>query len=296
MKLLAYIVAYPLLWLISVLPFPLLYLLSDIVFVLIYYVIGYRRKTVRQNLALTLRHLDAAERKVVERKFYRHFCDNFLEMIKTMSISQQEMKKRFVFENIELVHELEAKGKSVAVLCGHYASYEWLLYMNTLFTTHKGYGIYKKINNPYFDRLVRNIRAKFHAELIDMKEAVPVMKANKRTGILGFYGFLTDQSPKIWRVPYWGTFFGMEVPVHAGAELLAKKMDMNVMFVTISKTGRGYYRARFILFEGEPKEVPNFEIMDAFLRILEQQIIDAPQYYLWTHKRFKHRRNDPPTA
>lgn len=296
MKLLAYIIAYPLLWLISVLPFPLLYLLSDTVYLIIYRIVGYRKKTVRKNLQLALPHLNKEQLRLVEKKFYHHFCDNFLEMIKTMSISEAEMSRRFVFENIEVVHELEAKGKSVAALCGHYASYEWLLYMNKFVTTHKGYGIYKTISNPYFDRLVKNIRAKFHAELIDMKEAVPVMKNNKRAGILAFYGFITDQSPKIWRVPYWGKFFGMEVPVHAGAELLAKKMDMNVMFVTIKKVKRGHYSAKFIPFEGTPKDVPNFEIMDAFLHILEQQIYEAPEYYLWTHKRFKHRRNDPPTA
>ena len=296
MKLLAYIVAYPLLWLISVLPFPLLYLLSDIVFVLVYYVIGYRRKTVRQNLALTLRHLNDAERKVVERKFYRHFCDNFLEMVKTMSISEKEIKKRFVFENLDLVHELERKGKSVAVLCGHYASYEWLLYMNTVLTSHKGYGIYKTINNPYFDKLVRRIRLKFKAELVDMKEAVSLIRKNQKNHIPGVYGFLTDQSTKIWRVPYWGRFFDMEVPMHVGAELLAKKMDMNVIFVITRKVKRGHYSARFIPFDRDPREVPNYEIVDTFMKILENQILKEPEYYLWTHKRFKHRRNDPPTA
>ena len=294
MKLLAYIIIYPLLFLISILPFRILYILSDIIYVLIYRIIGYRKKTVRLNLALTLPHLSFEERKKIEKKFYHHFCDSFLEMIKTMTISEKELKKRFTFDNIELVQEWENKGKSIVLICAHYGSYEWLLIMNKYLTKLTGFGIYKKINNPYFDKLVRDIRGKFDAQLIDTKETIPVMKDNQRKGILGYYGFISDQSPKIWKVTYWGKFFGMEVPIHTGAEMLAKKLDMNIMFVKGAKIRRGYYKATFIPYNKDPKEVPNYEITDQFLRLLEQQIIEEPAYYLWTHKRFKHRKNDPP--
>ncbi|OYQ42499.1 lipid A biosynthesis acyltransferase [Flavobacterium cyanobacteriorum] len=294
MKFLAFAIAYPILLFLSVLPFRLLYIFSDMAYVLVYYVIGYRKSTVRLNLKLTLPNLTEGERKKIEKKFYRHFCDTFAEMVKLISISDREIKKRFVFENIELLHEYERKGKSIAVMIAHYGSYEWLLVMNRYFVNHKGYGIYKKINNRYFDDLVRKIRGKFDATLIDTKESVGVMKENKKKGILGCYGFISDQSPKIHRVPYWGKFFGMEVPVHGGAELLAKKLDMNVLYVKGGKIKRGHYKATFIGFEGNPQEVPNFEITDRFLRILEDTIREAPEYYLWTHKRFKHRRNDPP--
>jgi len=294
MQLLAYIIAYPILFFFSILPFRVLYFLSDVVYVLVYYIIGYRKSTVRLNMALTLPHLSFEERKKIEKKFYHHFCDTFVEMIKTMTISVEELQKRFTFDNIELVEEFEKKGKSIILICAHYGSYEWLLIMNKYLTTHTGFGVYKKINNPYFDRLVRKIRGKFDGTLIDTKETIPVMKDNQRKGILGYYGFISDQSPKIYRVPYWGMFFGMEVPVHSGAEMLAKKLDMNVMFVKGAKIRRGYYKATFIPYNESPKEVPAFEVTDRFLRLLEQQIIECPEYYLWTHKRFKHRRNDPP--
>ena len=294
MQLLAYIIAYPILWLLSILPFWLLYFISDCVYVLVYHIIGYRKKTVRLNLALCLPELTQAERKKVEKKFYHHFCDSFLEMIKTMTISDKALKKRFVFENMEVIHEYEKKGKSIALFVAHYGSYEWLLAMNRNFTTHKGFGIYKKLGNLHFDALVRRLRARLGAELIDTKESVPVMKNNARKGILGIYGFISDQSPKIYRVPYWGKFFGMEVPVHGGAELLTKKLDMNVIYVKGEKIKRGHYKATFIPFEGDPKAVPNFGLTDIFLRMLEEQIRKEPAYYLWTHKRFKNRRNDPP--
>lgn len=294
MHYLAFILIYPILLLISLLPFRVLYFFSDLNYILAYYIIGYRKSTVKLNLKLTLPHLSDEERLKIEKKFYRHFCDSFVEMIKTMSISEKEMNKRFKLENMELVNEFERKGKSIVLICAHYGSYEWLLVMNRFLTTHTGFGVYKKINNKYFDKLVRDIRGKFDGTLIDTKETIPVMKDNQRKGILGYYGFISDQSPKIHRVPYWGQFFGMEVPVHTGAEMLAKKLDMNVMFVKGKKLKRGHYAAEFIPFEGTPKEVPNFEITDRFLRLLEQQITEEPAYYLWTHKRFKHRRNNPP--
>lgn len=294
MQFIAYILAYPFIWLISTLPFPLLYFLSDIMYVVIYRIIGYRKSTVRLNMALALPHLTLQERKIVEKKFYHHFCDNFFEMAKTMTISDAEIKKRFVFTNFEVIHELEKQQKSTVVLIGHYASYEWLLLMHRFLDTQKGYGIYKPIKNKYFDRLVKKMRSRFNAELIGTREVIPAMRNNIRNGIHGFYGFITDQSPKKQSATHWAKFFDMEVPVHVGGEMLAKKIGLNIIFAKLEKTGRGYYKCTFDVVEGNIKEVPNFDITDRFMHMLQEQIKEVPQYYLWTHKRFKHRRNDPP--
>jgi len=296
MHLLGYIVLYPIFWFLSVLPFRVLYFLSDIVYIIIYKIVGYRKSTVRENMRLALPHLSFAERKTIEKKFYHHFCDSFFEMIKMLSLSEEEMGRRFTLNNMELVHEYEAKGKSVALICAHYGSYEWLLVMNKHLSTHKGFGIYKTIRNKYFDDLVKKIRNRFDAELIDTRRIIPAMRDHKRNGILGYYGFLSDQSPKLQSAIHWTKVFGMEVPVHVGAEMLAKKMDLNIMFVKGGKIKRGYYNATFIGLEKPPKEYPNYEITDQFIALMEQQIIEAPEYYLWTHKRFKHRRNDPPVV
>ncbi|AWG27011.1 lysophospholipid acyltransferase family protein [Flavobacterium kingsejongi] len=294
MQLFVFILVYPILWCISILPFRILYFFSDIIYFIVYHIVGYRKETVRENMAIALPHLTDEERKIVEQKFYHHFCDTFLEMIKTMTISEKEIKKRFVFDNLEIIEEIEAKGKSIILMCGHYASYEWLLLMNK-YISFQGFGIYKRIYNKYFDRLVRRIRGKFDATLIDAKEAALKMKENQQKGILGYYGFISDQSPKLHRTNHYTKFFGVEVPVHTGAELLAKKLDMNIMFVKGEKVKRGYYKANFIKYIDEPKTIPNYQITDCFIKLLEQQIIEAPEYYLWTHKRFKHRR-DPVTT
>jgi len=289
MQFILFIFIYPIIWLISILPFRLLYLFSDCVCFLVYNIIGYRKKVVRQNIAMALPHLSEKERFIIEKKFYHHLCDMFLEMIKTMSITRKEMEKRYVFTNLDVYLDLEKKGKSIALLCAHYASYEWTISMN-YHITFEGYGIYKKINNTYFDKLVKDIRSKFKATLITTRETIPIIEKNSKTNHLGVYGFASDQSPQASKTFHWGPFMGIETPVHTGAEMIAKRFDLNVLFLRTKKVKRGYYEATFELMADNPKEVPNYEISDDFLRRVEKQILEAPEFYLWTHKRWKHKK------
>lgn len=289
MQFVIYLIVYPILWIISILPFRLLYIFSDFICFLVYYIIGYRKKTVRHNLALALPHLSDQERMVIEKKFYSHMCDMFLEMIKTMSITQSEIDQRYKFTNLEVYKDLEKKGKSIALMCAHYASYEWAISINK-HTDFTGYGIYKKLANSHFDKLVRDIRSKFKAVLITTKETIPTIEVNAKIKKLGTYGFASDQSPKASSAFHWNKFMGIEVPVHTGAEMLAKRFDMNVIFLRTKKVRRGYYEASFEVLSENVAAVPNYEITDTFLKLVEQQIYEQPEYYLWTHKRWKHKR------
>ncbi|WP_163395630.1 lysophospholipid acyltransferase family protein [Flavobacterium limi] len=289
MQFLVYILAYPLLWLISILPFKIFYWFSNCVYVLVYYVIGYRKKVVRANLTLALPHLNDAERKKVEKKFYQHMCDMFLEMIKTMSISPEEMEKRFHVTNIDLILDYAKKGKSVILVASHYASYEWLLTINPKLG-FQGVAVYKKLANPYFDRLIRKIRSKYNTELIPTKQAIPMMAQNQRDGKLSLYGLASDQSPKLDRIFHSNDFMGIEVPVHTGAEMLAKKYDLSVIMVKVKKVKRGYYEATFLSLADNPKDYEDFKITEMYIREVEKQIYEAPEYYLWTHKRWKHKK------
>jgi KDO2-lipid IV(A) lauroyltransferase len=294
MQLIIYLLIYPILWLISILPFPVLYFFSDFVYFLTYHLIGYRKKTVRKNLAIALPHLSDKERLLIEKKFYSHLCDLFLEMIKTLTISRTEIEKRYTFSNMDVYYDLEKKEKSIALLCAHYASYEWAVSMN-YHINFKGYGVYKKLANPYFDKLVRKIRSKFKGELIDSKETIPTMASNFRSKTYSLYGLVSDQSPKLNATHHWQKFMGVEVPVHTGGEMLAKKYDMNVIFLRTKKIKRGYYEASLEVLSDDVKSVPNYEITDRFLKLVEQQIIESPEYYLWTHKRWKYMNSKPET-
>ena len=288
MQFLVYILAYPLLWLISILPFPIFYLFSDFVYFLIYRVIGYRKKVVRENLALTLPHLSEAERKDIEKKFYKHMCDMFLEMVKTMSMSPAEMERRFHVTNIDLVLDYAKKGKSVILVASHYASYEWLLTINPKLG-FQGVAVYKKLANPYFDKLVRKIRSKYNTEMIETRKAIPTMAQNQRNGVLSMYGLASDQSPKLDRIFHSMKFMGVGVPVHTGAEMLAKKYDLAVIMVKVEKVKRGFYEATFLSLADNPKDFEDFEITEMYLKEVEKQILAKPEFYLWTHKRWKHR-------
>ena len=289
MQFLVFIIAFPFLWIISILPFRLFYWFSDFVYLILYYIIRYRKKTVRYNLALAFPNLSAKERLVIEKKSYHHLCDMFLEMIKTMTISPEEMNKRFVITNLEVVKEFEKKGKSTILLASHYASWEWLLSLNEK-TSFKGIGVYKKITNKYFDKLIRDIRSKYKAELVETKRAIPLMAENQEKGIICMYGLASDQSPKLNRAFHWDKFMGVEVPVHTGAEMLAKRYDLTVLFVKVKKIKRGFYEATFVPITDDARSIPDFEITNIFLREVEKQIFEAPEYYFWTHKRWKHRR------
>ena len=291
MQLLLFIILYPLLWLISKLPFRLLYIFSDSIYFLVYRIIGYRKKTVRQNIALALPHLSEKERIQIEKKFYSHMCDMFLEMIKTMNISQKEIDERFKFSNLETYQELEKKGKSIALMCAHYASYEWVLSMNK-HISFKGYGIYKQIANKYFDKLVRTIRSKFKAYLITTKQTKATIEKNTKAGVLGVYGFASDQTPRWSKRLYWHRFIGIETPIHTGAETLAKQYDMNVIFLRTKKIKRGYYEASFEVMTEDVQSIPNYKLSEDFMAKVEQQIYEHPEFYLWTHKRWKHKKKD----
>lgn len=289
MSFIAFIIIYPILFLISILPFRLLYVFSDFVYFLIYYIIGYRKKVVRANIALALPHLSEKERLIIEKKSYQHLCDMFLEMIKTMSISGKEIEERFVFSNLEIIKELEKKDKSIAIMCAHYASYEWVISMNER-VSYQGFAIYKKVNNPYFDKLVKKIRSRFKAYLITTKETRSVIEQNESKGNHAIYGFASDQSPQVKPQTYWSKFMGIEVPVYIGAEVLSKKYDMNVVFLKVKKVKRGFYQADIELISDNVNSIPDYQITETFLRKVEKQIHEAPEFYLWTHKRWKHRR------
>ncbi len=269
------------------LPFSLLYLFSDFVYLIVYYIIGYRKKTVRENLALALPHLSSKERLKIEKKSFRHLCDMFLEMIKTMTISKKEIDERFVFTNLEVYKKLEEQDKSIAMMLAHYASYEWVISMNA-HVDFSAFAIYKKIKNPYFDQLVRDIRSKFKASLITTKESIPTIIRNNRAKKMSIYGFASDQSPRANSAHHHQNFMGIHVPVHTGAEMLSKKFNMNVVFLKVKKVKRGFYEASFEILSENAAAVPNYEITDKFIKLVEQQIHEAPEYYLWTHKRWKH--------
>lgn len=292
MQFLAFVLIYPFLWLTSILPFKLLYAFSDCVYVLLYRVIGYRKQTVKNNLKLVFPEKSSKEINDITKKFYHHLCDMFLEMIKSLTISKEEMSKHFVIKNPEELKRLEALNKSVIMMYGHYASYEWSVVTEN-YISYKGLGIYKRVANKYFDRLAKRIRSKFNTELIDTKNAIAEVTNYEKQGIRTITAFISDQSPKLNKAHFWTDFMGITVPCFTGAEMVAKNLGMSVGYLKIEKIRRGYYQTEVISLADNARHYKDYEITEKFTRILEQQIRNKPEFYLWTHKRWKHKDHVP---
>ncbi|WP_047245209.1 lysophospholipid acyltransferase family protein [Maribacter thermophilus] len=291
MQLLVFILVYPFLWVISILPHRLFYGFSDIIFFIVYHIVRYRRKVVVNNLKLVFPQKDEKEIHRIEKAFYKHMCDMFLEMVKTMNLSKEDVKKKYHVTNIELLRELEKK-RSILIVCAHYANWEWNVSINN-YINAKGYGVYQKIGNHYFDNFIKKVRARWNTTLITQQQTVKTVVRNLREEVPSVYGMVSDQSPQAHKAQYWAEFMGIKVPVFNGAETMARKLGLAVVFLKVSKVKRGYYQAEFTTITEDGKETQENEITDTFLRLTEQQIKERPEYYLWTHRRWKHRNKKP---
>lgn len=288
-RFLIYCLAYPFLWVISRLPYKLFYALSDAICFLMYDILGYRKKVVRNNLQLSFPEKSLSEIIAIEKKFYHHFCDTFLEMIKTIHISEKEIQKRMIFKNLSVLEEFYSKKQSFILMCGHYNSYEWLLSL-ALHLNCPAYAIYTPLTNPYFDRLIKETRAKFNAFLVSRYEIQSVINKNRNSGEMCVYGLASDQSPRNGKKQYWRTFMGVYVPVLTGAERISKQIGMPVVYCKIEKVKRGYYTTEFEVITDNPNAMPDYEITDIFTELLEKQIREKPEFYLWSHNRFKYKK------
>lgn len=292
MQYLIYIIVYPFVWLISILPFRLLYFLSDVLYVFVYRIFGYRKSVVKSNLRLVFPDKTEREISKIASKFYHHLCDMILESLKSLSIKEEDIRARYKFTNVDLILDLEKKNKSIILMCAHYGSWEWIFILQR-YVSHKGYAVYKRLANKYFDKLVKDIRAKYDTHLITTKETFDVLGESQKNNELTISGFVSDQSPKYWKALHWNTFMGITVPMYTGAEFIAKKFDMAVVFFSVKRIKRGFYETTFETLAENPRTFDNYEITDLFFSKVEEQIKAAPEYYLWTHKRWKHRDKVP---
>ncbi len=288
MQLLIYSITYPIILGISKLPWRLFYAFSTCTYIITYYVIRYRRSTVTENLTLVFPEKSMKEIKSIRKAFYKHMCDMFLEMTKSLSISREELIKRYKVINLEEFHEFEKKNKSIIALMGHYGSFEWSNAID-LVSLNPCVGIYKQIKNKHFDSLAHRIRGRFNSRLIASHKVARQIIKDKQENNVCAYGMISDQSPKINNAKYWTDFMGIKVPIFLGGEFLAQRLDVIVLYLQVKKVKRGHYEVKFIPITENSKEEDKFYSIKKYLRLLEEQIREQPEYYLWTHKRWKHR-------
>ena len=281
-----YLVVKPL----SLLPLPVLYRISDLLFVLLYYVAGFRKKVVWGNLRNSFPGKSPAALKSIMRRFYRHMCDLLAESIRMFSLSKEEAIRRCPLVNPELLQAHYNAGKSVVLAAGHYNNWELAALAFDVQAPHTTIGIYTPLTDPFFERKVQESRGKYGMVLLPKQQTADFFEQQKEA--LNLYLMGADQSPTYAKKVYWMTFLDQETAVAFGTEKYAKQYDYPVVFGHIRKLRRGYYEMWFEDVETKPLEAPYGSITEAHTRILEQDILAAPEYWLWTHKRWKRKRKE----
>ena len=288
MKKVLYYLTCSIAYLVSLLPLWVLYLLSDFIFLIIFYVMKYRRRLVFKNMSDSFPNKSEEEIRVLERRFYHWFCDYLVESIKLLTISKQQLKRRMVFKGTDIVDNIVKEGQSCAVYLGHYCNWEWITSLPLWVTPEAQCGqIYHVIENSDFDRLFLRLRQRMGAVCIPMAETLRRIIKYKQEGKQVVIGYISDQVPFWNNIHHWCQFLNHDTPVLTGTERLAQQTGHAVLYLDVTRPKRGYYIAEFKLITREPKKMEDFAITDAYFKMLEASIHRAPEFWLWTHNRWK---------
>jgi Kdo2-lipid IVA lauroyltransferase/acyltransferase len=273
---------------ISLLPFPILYGFSNVIYVLFYYVLDYRKKIILQNIKNSFPDKSEKEHIEICKKFYKHFCDLILESIKTFTISDHQVRKRVICKNPELIDSYYKQKRSVIIAGGHYNNWELFAVGVDKLIKHKAIGIYKPLSNKYFDAKMQTTRSKYGLYMISTKIVKRVF--DEEITNLTATIFAIDQSPSNPNSAYWMKFLNQDTAVLYGTEKFAKEYNYPVLYGRINKEKRGHYSFEFFKVSDEPEDTAYGEITEKITHLLEKDINAIPQYWLWSHRRWKHKR------
>lgn len=276
------------LYALSILPMWVLHRLSDFLYFLLYYVFGYRKEVVRTNLKNSFPAKTDAELKAIEKGFYHHLCDLVVESLKGFTISEKEMRRRFTIEGDEIFDQCLAKKKHVIMLAAHYNSWEWAGMSMGLHLKHPNFGMYKPVNNKPLEAALLKSRQKFGLRMFPMRETAAYFEKYKDTEMV--MAFVADQTPSNIETAHWINFLNQDTPFFPGPEKFARIYDCSIIYADVQKMGRSRYHTTFTLLMEEPSAYPLHAITEVYARKLEQILIDKPDYWLWSHKRWKHKR------
>lgn len=285
-RLLYYLVIKPL----SFLPLSLLFLLSDFIFFIVYYLVGYRKSVVHKNLTNSFPEKTPKEIKVIQKEFFSHLADLIVENIKLFSISLEEVKQRFKIVNPEIAEHYYKQGKSIILVGGHYNNWEIAAMCFDIYTPHQAIGIYSPLSDKFYDKVLGQSRIKYGVEIIKKSYVPRSFVLNKDKLTMTIFG--ADQSPTYSKQVHWMNFLNQETAVFLGTEVFAVKYNYPVVFVKINKIKRGYYEGVLEVLDENPADTEKGKITELHTECLEKMIVEKPQYWLWSHKRWKRKRTE----
>lgn len=274
-----------LLFLISLLPFRILYLISDLLYITLYYFTGYRRKVVFNNLKNSFPDKSVEELKVIEKRYYHYLADLIVESVKSFTISSEEIKKRFVFKNLSVITSYLESGRSVIAVSGHYGNWEWASIAIAQELNEDMLIVYKPLSNKRFEKLVNAMRSKFGAILVPMKNTLrKIVEYKNKPYVLAL---ISDQTPPREESHYFMNFLNQPTAIFLGVEKIAVKYNNPIIYFNIKRIKRGYYECLIELIVDNPASTKEFEITNIHTKELEKNICLAPEFWLWSHKRWK---------
>ena len=283
-----YKIVFAFLKLLSRLPFWCLHRISDVLYIILYYLIGYRKKVILNNLKTAFPNNSLKENKRIAKKFVRHFADFLIESLKTLSISEKELQERYIYLNPQIATEQIVAGKSLMMVAGHYGNWEWMFYLKKL-TKVLSWAAYTPLSNPIFDRLMVANRERYGFKVVPSRKASSSLAKFNKEGTQFVNCLMADQSPRA-DYKYRAIFFGQDVPFFMGPEAYAKKYDLPVFYGTVKKVARSKYTVELTAITLKPQETEAGWITSEYIRLMEKDIREEPEYYLWSHRRFKHVR------
>jgi len=276
-------------YVVTLLPLRVLYLFSDLLYLVLYYVIKYRRNVVEANLRNSFPEKSADELSDIARRFYRHLSDMMAETLKATHMSPKEIAERFTVSNRALLDRLYSEGRDVVALTSHYNNWEWLSAL-PMDVPYKVITIYKPLKNKYFDQFIFKLRSKYGLIVTPMHQIIRDLVKCRSENVRTLSGFVGDQTPPPNENAYWTIFLNQETGFYRGAEKVALKYDMAVIFMNIVKVKRGYYNIECKLMTEQPRGEAPDSILSRYGEMLEGVIREKPEYWLWSHRRWKHKK------
>ena len=283
----AYYIFYGANWLITLLPLSVLYVFADFLYYILYYFPSYRKKVVWTNLKNSFPEKSDDELKTIAKKFYRHLADLFVETLKLSHMSDSEQQRRFTYTNLGVIDKLREENRDVIAVVGHYNNWEWPTLLPH-YLKYKTIIIYRPLQNKYFNKFVYKQRSKHGLVLTPTSQVIREIINYKLNNIKTLSVFISDQIPAKGDIKFWTTFLNQDTAVFTGAGKIASKYDMAVVFFYISKVKRGHYNLNVELLYDHTAGLSENEITETHVRRLEEIINYKPEYWIWSHRRWKH--------
>ena len=274
----------------SLFPLPALYRLADyFIYPLLRYVVRYRLDIVRKNISLSFPHKSAQEQAQIVDDFYHHFSSVLVEIIYGYRASDEEMRQRVVFENMEMLEDLAHRKHGVIAYLGHVCNWEWIADVGKQFDdpTIVEHNVYRQLKNPRANRAMLLLRGKRGGECVEKNQLLRKLVQLRHVQYPYVVGLIADQKPSPRNAHVWTTFLNQDTAFLDGGETLARKFDLGVIYVHIHSPKRGYYRIHFELITDDPSSMPQDSITLTYARLLEDNIRQQPHAWLWTHNRWK---------